>query len=74
MNLFKRSDNYPFYAEFNVPAQTICTFDFTNYPYYHHVKDEVSEMNPEHMANVVKAIIPGIHQILNTPEKEIKMN
>ena len=74
MNLFKRSDNYPFFAEFNVPAQTICTFDFTNYPYYHHVKDEVSEMNPEHMANVVEAIIPGIHQILNTPKKEIKMN
>ena len=74
MNLFKRSDNYPFYAEFNVPSQTICTFDFTNYSYYHHVKDEVSEMNPEHMANVVEAIIPGIHQILNTPEKEIKMN
>ena len=74
MNLFKRSDNYPFFAEFNVPAQTICTFDFTNYPYYHHVKDEVSEMNPEHMANVVEAIIPGIHQILNTQEKEIKMN
>ena len=74
MNLFKRSDNYPFFAEFNVPAQTICTFDFTNYPYYHHVKDEVSEMNPEHMANVVEAIIPGIYQILNTPKKEIKMN
>ncbi|MCL6220580.1 M28 family peptidase [Zunongwangia pacifica] len=74
MNLFKRSDNYPFYAEFKVPAQTICTFDFTNYPYYHHVKDEVAEMDPEHMANVVEAIIPGIHQILNTPEKEIKMN
>ncbi|WBL26145.1 M28 family peptidase [Zunongwangia sp. HGR-M22] len=74
MNLFKRSDNYPYYAELKVPAQTICTFDFTNYPYYHHVKDEVSEMNPEHMANVVEAIIPGIHKVLNTPEKEIKMN
>ncbi|MDN3596386.1 M28 family peptidase [Zunongwangia endophytica] len=74
MNLFKRSDNYPYYAEFNVPSQTICTFDFTNYSYYHHVKDEVSEMNPEHMANVVEAIIPGIHKVLNTPEKEIKMN
>ena len=37
MNLFKRSDNYPFYAEFNVPSQTICTFDFTNYSYYHRI-------------------------------------
>ncbi len=73
-NLFKRSDNYSFYKEFKVPAQTICTFDFTNYPYYHHVDDEVSEIDPEHMAHVVEAIIPGIYKILNTPEKEIKMN
>ena len=31
MNLFRRSDNYPFYEEFKIPAQTICTFDFTNF-------------------------------------------
>jgi len=39
-SLFKRSDNYPFFEEFNVPAQTISTFDFTNYDYYHHVAEK----------------------------------
>jgi Zn-dependent M28 family amino/carboxypeptidase len=38
-NLFKRSDNYPFYNEFKIPAQAISTFDFTNFDYYHHVDD-----------------------------------
>jgi Zn-dependent M28 family amino/carboxypeptidase len=33
-DLFRRSDNYSFYKEFNVPAQTISSFDFTNYNYY----------------------------------------
>lgn len=42
--LFKRSDNYSFFEEFKLPAQTISTFDFTNYEYYHHVKDEVQFM------------------------------
>lgn len=32
--LFMASDNYPFFTEFNVPSQTVCTFDFENYEYY----------------------------------------
>ncbi|QLE01642.1 M28 family peptidase [Galbibacter sp. BG1] len=73
-NLFKRSDNYPFYEEFKVPAQTICTFDFTNYDYYHHVDDEKSEMDFEHMANVINKMTPVLEEMANTSEKEIKMN
>ena len=73
-NLFKRSDNYPFYEAFKVPAQTICTFDFENYPYYHHVDDEISEMDFEHMANVINEMIPVLEKISNAPTKEIKMN
>ncbi|WP_378178084.1 M28 family peptidase [Aquimarina sp. SS2-1] len=72
--LFRRSDNYPFYQEFNVPCQTISTFDFTNYDYYHHVDDEVSEMNFEFMAELINDCVPAINQILNTPNKEIKLN
>ena len=72
-SLFQRSDNYPFYQEFNVPAQTISTFDFTNYPYYHHVDDEFERMNVSHMENLIEAIIPGLAAMANTPEKEIKL-
>lgn len=73
-NLFKRSDNYSFYQVFKVPAQTISTFDFTNYDYYHQVDDEVDKMDFTHMAKIVKSVIPGLYQMVNTTEKEIKMN
>ena len=74
MNLFKRSDNYPFYEEFNVPAQTISTFDFSNYSYYHHVDDEAEYLDARHMAELIEDLIPGIQKIANTADKEIKMN
>ncbi|TBW27394.1 M20/M25/M40 family metallo-hydrolase [Gramella sp. KN1008] len=73
LNLFKRSDNYPFYQEFKVPAQTICTFDFSNYPYYHHVDDEVGLMDYEHMANLVENLLPGLMKMSTTEIKEIKL-
>ncbi len=72
--LFRRSDNYPFYSEFNVPCQTISTFDFTNYDYYHHVDDEVSEMNFKFMAELINDCVPAITSIVNKPVKEIKLN
>lgn len=73
-NLFKRSDNYPFFEEFNVPAQTISTFDFTNYEYYHHVADEAEKLDVGHMTNVIESVVPGILKMANTSEKEIKLN
>ncbi|MHA6281488.1 M28 family peptidase [Salinimicrobium sp. CAU 1759] len=72
-SLFQRSDNYPFYQEFKVPAQTISTFDFSNYPYYHHVDDEFGLMDVDHMTNLIQAIIPGLSSMANTPQKEIKL-
>lgn len=63
--LFKRSDNYPFFTEFKVPAQTFCTFDFTNFDHYHKVGDEMSEVNAQHMAQVVDALMPGILEVIN---------
>ncbi|MDX1752543.1 MAG: M20/M25/M40 family metallo-hydrolase [Salinimicrobium sediminis] len=72
-SLFQRSDNYPFYQEFNIPAQTISTFDFTNYPYYHHVDDEFELMDTAHMEELIEAVIPGLIKMANTPEKEIKL-
>ncbi|RMB57176.1 M20/M25/M40 family metallo-hydrolase [Dokdonia sinensis] len=73
-NLFKRSDNYPFYTQFKIPAQTISSFDFTNYDYYHHVDDEASEMDYVFMQTVINKVVPGIAKMANTPKKEIKMN
>lgn len=69
--LFLRSDNYPFYKQFGIPAHAISTFDFTNYEYYHHVDDEADKMDYEHMATFIKALIPAIEGMTNTAEKEI---
>lgn len=74
MNLFKRSDNYAFYEEFNVPSQTFCTFDFTNFDHYHGVDDEAELMDFNHMATVVNKSIPMVTGIVNAPTKEIKFN
>lgn len=72
--LFYRSDNYSFYKEFNKPCQTISTFDFTNYNYYHHVKDEANQMDYEFMADLINKLIPAIGKMTNTQTKEIQMN
>ncbi|MDR5591710.1 M20/M25/M40 family metallo-hydrolase [Christiangramia sp. SM2212] len=73
MSLFQRSDNYPFFQEFNVPSQTVSTFDFSNYPYYHHVDDESQFLDPDFMASLIEDLIPGLSKMANTAEKEIKM-
>jgi len=73
-NLFKRSDNYPFYQEFKIPAHTISSFDFTNYDHYHGVNDEVENMDIDFMEMLIQKLIPGIEGMANTPTKEIKMN
>ena len=71
MNLFQRSDNYPFFTEFNVPAQTFCTFDFTNFNHYHKVGDENALMDFDHMASIINKSIPVLKGIANSPIKEI---
>jgi len=72
--LFSRSDNYPFYQEFNVPAQTFCTFDFSNYDYYHHVDDEIDKLDFNHMASFVNAYLPAIEKVVNSAPNEIILN
>jgi len=74
MNLFQRSDNYPFHLEFNVPSHTFCTFDFTNFDHYHQVGDESDKMDFDHMAEVVNRVIPAVEGIINAPTKEIRYN
>ncbi len=52
-DLFRRSDNYPFYEVYGVPCHTISTFDFKNYNYYHELKDEVKELDLKNMNAVI---------------------
>ncbi len=74
MQLFKRSDNYPFYEKFGVPAHTVCTFDFQNYEYYHHPKDEAEFMDIQHMNQLISNFALGIEGIANSGKDEVKMN
>jgi Zn-dependent M28 family amino/carboxypeptidase len=46
-NLFKRSDNYSFYKEFKVPSHTISSCDLTNFDFYHHVDDEIDQLDTD---------------------------
>ncbi|MFG6685660.1 M28 family peptidase [Mariniflexile sp. HNIBRBA6329] len=72
-DLFKHSDNYPFYQEFKLPCQTISSCDLSNYDYYHHVDDEADKLDYDHMASLINKVIPAIESMCNTPTKEIKM-
>ena len=71
--LFKRSDNYPIFNEFNIPAQTISTFDFTNYAYYHDVDDEAERLDYQHLADLINNLIPAIEKISRSQDQEIKL-
>ena len=71
-NLFRRSDNYAFYEAFKVPAQTLSTFDFKNYDYYHKAGDEAEKMEIEHMNTVIGTAAYTIAKLLEK-EAEIKM-
>ena len=72
-NLFKRSDNYSFFNEFKVPSHTISSCDLTNFDFYHHVDDEIDQLDFVFMATTLNKLIPGIVKICNTDSKEIQM-
>ena len=73
-NLFKASDNYPFYEAFKLPSHTISSCDLSNYDHYHQVGDEADKQDYEHMAILINKLIPAVEAICNTPTKEIIMN
>ncbi len=73
-DLFKRSDNYPFYLDFEVPCQTISSCDLTNFDYYHHVDDEAPLMDYEYLTSLVDDLAPAIEKMTVTASKEIQMN
>ena len=69
--LFRASDNYPFFLEFNLPSHTISTTEMTTFPYYHHVDDEYEQMDTEHMASFIQQMIPVVQKMVNAPTQEI---
>ena len=64
-NLFQRSDNYPFYKAFDIPSQTLSSFDFENYKYYHHFDDEVNNLNMENLNEIIVSSAFFISNFLN---------
>lgn len=73
-NLFKASDNYPFYEEFKIPSHSVSSFDFSNFDYYHHPKDEFEVMDVPFMTNLVQKLLPVVTKMVNAETREIKMN
>ncbi|MEC4116131.1 M20/M25/M40 family metallo-hydrolase [Myroides phaeus] len=71
--LFKRSDNYPFYLEFKIPSQSFSSFDFENYEYYHHVKDEAQFMDLDFMTSFTNKLIPVVSKLVNLPAGDIRL-
>ena len=68
-NLFMRSDNFPFFQEFGIPAHTFSTFDFTNFDHYHKVGDEASIIDADHMSQLINAFSKPIELLVNDSEK-----
>lgn len=71
--LFYRSDNFPFFEAFNVPCQSISTFDFENFEFYHHVSDEFKVMDVSHMTSFIQEFLPAVTHMTSSPTKEIIM-
>ena len=71
--LFYRSDNYSFYDVFKKPCQSISTFDFENFEFYHHPSDEFKLMDIPHMTNFIQELLPAVTQIATSPTQEITM-
>jgi hypothetical protein len=61
-NFFQRSDNYAF-ARRGVVAQTLSTFDPEAHKDYHGVDDELERLDLDHMAEAVRASLPGVRAL-----------
>ncbi|MGZ3880248.1 MAG: M28 family peptidase, partial [Flavisolibacter sp.] len=63
-NLFYRSDNASL-AKLGVPAHTISTSKMDNEPNYHKVTDELSTLDIDNMAEIIKAIAMSSKTIIS---------
>ncbi|MBE8727649.1 M28 family peptidase [Flavobacterium hungaricum] len=71
--LFYRSDNYSFFQAFGKPCQSISTFDFENFDFYHHVSDEFKVMDIPHITSFTQELLPAVTKITDSPTQEITM-
>ncbi len=71
-NLFKRSDNYAFYEAFGIPAQTLSSFDFQNYDFYHKAGDEAEKLDVKNMNQIIGTAAYTLAMLLHN-ERVIKM-
>ncbi|WP_294818789.1 M28 family peptidase [uncultured Flavobacterium sp.] len=69
--LFKFSDNYPFFLEFNVPSHTVSTTEMSTFPFYHKLGDEFEAMDTKHMTSFIQQMIPVVEKMVNAKSKEI---
>jgi len=72
-DLFKASDNYPFYEAFKIPSHTVSAFDFSNFNYYHHPKDEFEGMDTKFMTKVSQKLTGVVTKMINAETREIKL-
>lgn len=63
-NLFYRSDNATL-ARLGVPAHTISTSKMDSEPNYHKVTDEVSTLDMENMAEIIRAVALSSRSIIS---------
>lgn len=69
--LFRQSDNYPFFLEFNVPAHTLSTTEMSTFKFYHQLGDEFEAMDTAHMTNFIQVMLPVVEKMVNAPTHEI---
>ncbi|PZR23061.1 MAG: peptidase M28 [Flavobacterium psychrophilum] len=69
--LFRASDNYPFWQEFNIPAHTLSTTEMTTFKFYHQLGDEFEQMDTKHMTDFIQQMIPVVEKTVNAPTQEI---
>lgn len=72
-NLFKRSDNFPFFNTFEIPSHSVSTFDFTNFEFYHHVDDETERIDFKHMQSLISLWSEALQRIAEHKENIIKI-
>ncbi|MHA3787370.1 M20/M25/M40 family metallo-hydrolase [Flavobacterium hauense] len=69
--LFRQSDNYPFFQEFNVPSHTLSTTEMSTFKFYHQLDDEFENMDTAHMTSFIQTMIPVVEKMVNAPTDEI---
>jgi len=69
LNLFKRSDNFAFFQQMEIPAHTLSSFDFKNYDYYHKAEDEAEKMDLENMNQIIGTAAFTVAKLLHQKNK-----